>query len=345
MAPATLGVTQVLTPAAHLQTSAHLRSQSDSLWLSDCCGFSLWWILVMILLPCKQFLVKDFFGSVWTYLVEFVLSSDCVSASPQRFPSREYEDVFLWFPKSSVWLQQISGASSEIPVQKSVGTARAPRPLVKNLRLKAMKDYSPWNLTVSMGQDGLGRKKTIHPPTHNLWESMHIYWHNQHVPAFHCACGWSRSWVPHAWNPLPLFSFTLREKDCFPAMPAAWRAMLLCVCIGLPVQVWGGPGCFWQRCTDTEFICDKLLIWLFIPCLHAEQTCKITWTNLRSREVILKCELNKGALSGISSLCMYAANVLLDFIRLDIFLPMVQVGSETHHLFLSLSCQIKHFHK
>lgn len=54
--------------------------------------------------------------------------------------------------------------------------------------------------------------------------------------------------------PLPLFSATLREKVCFPAMSAAWRVMLLWVCIGLPVQVRGAL-VFSSRDTLTEVKC------------------------------------------------------------------------------------------
>lgn len=173
-------------------------------------------------------------------------------------------------PRRVWWLQQISGTSSEVSAQNCV----APRPPVRDLRLKAKKDYSPWGLAVD-GQvvtkwlGGGNKKKSTLP--HAIYGKPCTYWHKQHAPAFCCTCGWSRSWVPHAWNSLLLFSATLREKDCFPAMPAAWRAMLLWVCIGLPVQARGAAvvsdgGALTQVRSPFEINCD--LDGLFSVCIQ-----------------------------------------------------------------------------
>lgn len=174
---------------------------------------------------------------------------------------------------------------------------------------------SPQSLAVSMGklgQDGLGREKKnkIHPPTHYLWESMHIYWHKQHAPASRLQL---RMWVEQESCPTCLeFPAPAAEGEgLFPSHACSMESPAVVGLHRASRSGMGGPDSFWQRCSDTGkgFICHKLLIWLFLLWLHAE----ITWTNLRPREVILKCELNEGARSGVCFLCMYAANVLLDF--------------------------------
>lgn len=133
-----------------------------------------------------------------------------------------------------------------------------------------LKSGSRWASCNKMASGGGGNKKKSTLP-HAIYGKPCTHWHKQHAPAFCCACGWSRSWVPHAWNSLLLFSATLREKDCFPAMPAAWRAMLLWVCIGLPVQALGalviaGGGAPTQVRSPFEINCD--LDGLFSVCMQ-----------------------------------------------------------------------------
>lgn len=74
-------------------------------------------------------------------------------------------------PRRVWWLQQISGTSSEVSAQNCV----APRPPVRDLRLKAKKDYSPWGLAVD-GQvvtKWLGGSNKKNLPSHTQFMGNH----------------------------------------------------------------------------------------------------------------------------------------------------------------------------
>lgn len=118
------------------------------------------------------------------------------SRSQEHHPRRVWQQLRYWAVPSSSQASEVEGSEGLFPLKS-----------------------------------GSSRKK-IHPPTHNLWESMHTCWHKQHAPTFRCTCGWSRSWVPQAWAQtvappltphvysccylsLDSFSHTCEKSSCF----------------------------------------------------------------------------------------------------------------------------------